>query len=400
MLTLGLHFRQRRENAPRRRMRSAAVVVATASALLGLAAEDSRDAEPSQGELDAVVERLNAMDQWLTQADEHLASQQRALDATDRRIADHARRVRSVSAEVAELEASRQRNLDDRDRLAAESDRLAARLGGHLRMAWRLTGRDVVKQVLNQESPADADRLMRYHGLLAKARAADLATLTDLQEALRDNDVRLADEREALTVAQAELDQGRTTLLDERREQRRLLAGFKSEVLVKRRERDTLASARKRLEALLAEVARQTPLAAPTQHDQGSLLWPVPGRLVHRFGDSRAGGRMRWQGVYLSAPRGTNIVAVASGTVAFADWLRGFGMLAVIDHGDATMSLYGHADTLYKKAGDRVEGGEPIASVGQSGGINEVGVYFEIRRGGVPVDPQAWLETRPSGVTP
>ena len=267
-------------------------------------------------------------------------------------------------------------------------------------MAWRLTRRDIVKQVLNQESPADVERLMRYHGLLAKARATDLATLTELQEALRDNDARLADEREALAVAQAALDQGRTTLLDERREQRRLLAGFKSEVLVKRRERDTLASARERLEALLAEVARKTPLAAPTRHDQGSLLWPVPGRLVHRFGDSRAGGRMRWQGVYLSAPRGTNIVAVASGTVAFADWLRGFGMLAVIDHGDATMSLYGHADSLYKKAGDRVEGGEPIASVGQSGGINEVGVYFEIRRGGVPVDPQAWLEARPSGATP
>lgn len=375
------------------------LVVATASAVLGLAAEDSRDTQPSQGELEAVVERLNAMDQWLTQADEDLASQQRALDATDRRIADHARRVRNLSSQVAELEAARQRNLGDRDRLGTESARLAARLAGHLRMAWRLTGRDLVKQVLNQENPADAERLMRYHGLLAKARAKDLAALTDLQAALADNNARLADEREALTLAQAELDQGRTTLLDERREQRRLLAGFKSEVLVKRRERDTLASDRKRLEALLAEVARQTRLAAPTTHDQGSLLWPVPGRLVHRFGDSRAGGRMRWQGVYLSAPRGTNIVAVASGTVAFADWLRGFGMLAVVDHGDATMSLYGHADTLYKKAGDRVEGGEPIASVGQSGGINEVGVYFEIRRDGVPVDPQAWLETRPSGAT-
>lgn len=380
-------------------MRSAALVVATTSAVLGLAAQDSRDAEPSQDELETVVERLNAMDQWLTQADEHLARQQRALDGTDRRIADHARRVRNLSAEVTELEAARQRNLGDRDRLAAASARLAGRLGGHLRMAWRLTGRDVVKQVLNRESPADVERLMRYHGLLAKARAADLATLAEVQEALRDNDVRLADEREALTAAQAELDQGRTTLLDERREQQRLIAGFKSEVLVKRRERDTLASARKRLEALLAEVARRTRLAAPARHDQGSLIWPVPGRLVHRFGDSRAGGRMRWQGVYLSAPRGTHIVAVASGTVAFADWLRGFGMLAVIDHGDATMSLYGHADSLYKKAGDRVEGGEPIASVGQSGGIDEVGVYFEIRRGGVPVDPQAWLETRPGGAT-
>ena len=375
-------------------------MVATASALLGLAAEDGRDTQQGQGELEAVVERLNAMEAWLTQADERLASQQGALDATDRRIADHARRVRNLGSQVAELESAQQRNLADRDRLAAEHDRLAARLATHLRMAWRLTGRDMVKQVLNQENPADAQRLMRYHGLLAKARARDLEGLKDLQAALIDNDARMADEREELGALQAALDQGRSTLLDERTEQRRLLAGFKSEVRVKRRERDTLANDRIRLEALLAEVARQTRLSAGAPHDRGSLLWPVPGRLVHRFGDSRAGGRMRWQGVYLSAPRGTDIVAVASGTVAFADWLRGFGMLAVVDHGDATMSLYGHADSLYKKAGDRVEGGEPIASVGQSGGINEVGVYFEIRRGGVPVDPQAWLETRPGGATP
>lgn len=367
----------------------------TAAAVLGLAAEDSRDAEPGQNDLEAVVARLNAMEAWLSQADEHLASQQRALDATDLRIADHARRVRTLRTQVADLEAVQQRNVVERDRLAAESARLAARLAGHLRMAWRLSGRDVVKQVLNQENPADAERLMRYHGLLAKARATDLAALKDSQVALTDSDARLADEREALNVAQAALDQGRGTLLDERREQRRLLAGFKSEVLVKRRERDTLAADRKRLETLLREVARQTALATGTRHDQGSLLWPVPGRLVHRFGDSRAGGRMRWQGVYLSAPLGTNVVAVASGTVAFADWLRGFGMLAIVDHGDATMSLYGHADTLYKTAGDRVEGGEPIASVGQSGSVNEVGVYFEIRRDGVPVDPQAWLQTRP-----
>ena len=384
----------------RRRGYPAVLAGIVTAAGLALAAEDSRDAEPGQDELEAVVARLNAMEAWLNQADEHLASQQRALDATDHRIADHARRVRNLKSQVADLEAVQQRNVAERDRLAAESTRLVGLLAGHLRMAWRLSGRDVVKQVLNQESPADTDRLMRYHGLLAKARATDLAALKDLHVALADNDARLADEREALTVAQAALDQGRGTLLDERREQRRLLDDFKSEVLVKRRERDTLAADRKRLEALLREVAPRTARAAGARHDQGSLLWPVPGRLVHRFGDSRAGGRMRWQGVYLSAPLGTDVIAVASGTVAFADWLRGFGMLAIIDHGDATMSLYGHADTLYKKVGDRVEGGEPIASVGQSGSVTEVGVYFEIRRDGVPVDPQAWLQTRPGAASP
>ena len=375
-------------------LRLAVLVAGTTSAAVGLAAEDDRTTEAGQRELEAVVDRLNAMDQWLTEASEQLASQQRALDDTDRRIAEHARRVRDLRSQVTGLQTAEQRNLAERDRLAAEESKLAARLAGHLRMAWRLTGRDVVKQILNQESPAAVERSMRYHGLLAQARAEDLAALKDLQVALTEQDAQLADEQEALVLAQAALDQGRTALLGDRREQQRLLAGFKSEVRVKRRERETLASDRKRLEALLAEVARQARPRATAPHDRGSLRWPVPGRVIHGFGDPRAGGRMRWQGVYLSAPLGTNIVAVASGTVAFADWLRGFGMLAVIDHGDATMSLYGHADTLYKTVGDRVEGGEPIAAVGRSGSINEVGVYFEIRRDGVPVDPQAWLQAR------
>ena len=109
---------------------------------------------------------------------------------------------------------------------------------------------------------------------------------------------------------------------------------------------------------------------------------------------------MKWQGMVIQAPLGADVRAVAAGTVVFADWLRGFGLLAVVDHGDDHMSLYGYADALYKRAGERVEGGETIAAAGQSGGQQDVGLYFEIRRNGQPIDPRNWLRSRAESRTP
>ena len=372
------------------------LLVAAAGLSFGLSAAE--DAGHAQRELGAVVERLNAMEQWLEQAGADLGDRQRALDRTERRIADQARRVRELDGEAARLGAEQEETLAEGRRLAGRHAELRDRLAEHLRTAWRLAGQDPLKQMLNQEDPADAQRHMRYHGLLAKARAADLDALAKTRKALADHDSRLAAEREALRRTQAELTDGRAALVAERHEQERLLAGLEAELSAKRRERQALAGDRERLETLLRELVRRAPPGAArrsdAEQDFSDLRWPVPGRILHRFGDPRAGGQMRWQGVHLTAPGGTDIVAVGSGTVVFADWLRGFGMLCIIDHGGATMSLYGHADTLYKELGDLVEGGEPIASVGRSGGLSSVGVYFEIRRDGKPVDPQTWLKSR------
>lgn len=369
------------------------ILLAATGAALGVAAADA------QRELDAVVERLNAMDQWLQRAGADLADRQRTLDGTERRIADHARRVRELDGEAARLRTDQEEALAEGAQLAARHAELAGRIADHLRAAWRLTGQDALKQMLNQEKPADAQRHMRYHGYLAKARATDLEALRETRTALADHSTRLTAKRAALGRTQAELAEGRTALVAERRAQKALLVDLEAELSDKRRERTALANDRERLETLLRELARRAQADKARTADLGpgpdGLRWPVPGRVLHAFGDSRAGGRMRWQGVYLTAPRGTDIVAVGRGTVAFADWLRGFGMLCIIDHGGATMSLYGHADTLYKKLGDLVEGGEPIAAVGQSGGASDVGVYFEIRRGGKPIDPQKWLKSRP-----
>jgi septal ring factor EnvC (AmiA/AmiB activator) len=103
---------------------------------------------------------------------------------------------------------------------------------------------------------------------------------------------------------------------------------------------------------------------------------------------------MRWEGLYFQARTGVEIKAIHSGRVVFADWLRGFGLLTIIDHGDEHMSLYGYADVLFKEPGDWVEGGEPIAAAGRSGGQSASGLYFEVRSNGRPTDPIVWLDAR------
>ena len=124
---------------------------------------------------------------------------------------------------------------------------------------------------------------------------------------------------------------------------------------------------------------------------RGRLESPVVGRILHRFGTSRAGENLRWRGIWLHAPRGSEVRAVSAGQVAFADWLRGFGLLLIIDHGDGYMSLYGHNSTLLKETGDWVDSGQIIARVGDTGGLSRAGLYFEIREGGLPVNPLTWL---------
>jgi len=123
---------------------------------------------------------------------------------------------------------------------------------------------------------------------------------------------------------------------------------------------------------------------------RGKLGWPVEGRVARRFG-TRRGPDLLWQGILIASKEGREVRAVAGGRVAYADWLRGFGLLVIVEHDGGFMSLYGRNQSIYKEVGDWVEAGEMVATVGDSGGADGTGLYFEIRRAGRPQDPLAWI---------
>ena len=370
-----------------------AFVVAACTAQPMLAAEDAAS------ELEEVVQRLNALDTWIDDAGRRLANQQKSLSNADRGIAEIAVRTRALSTQVAQAEADLEGLAAQREQLQARRLAQAEYIAEHIRAGWRLSGRAFVKALLNQEDPAAYERMIRYHGYFANARADAIAEFRATLGALSESERELREQRDSLQVARQTLDNERATLLGERGKRRQLIAGLRTDLSDKGREREQLESSRERLAALIADLERQAALAAAEPVGEGlgtagDLPWPVDGQVHRRFGEERASGRMRWQGMLIQASSGSDIRAVAAGQVVFADWLRGFGLLAIVDHGDDHMSLYGHADALHKHAGDRVEGGETIATIGQSGGQADVGLYFEIRQGGEPIDPRLWLQSR------
>jgi len=147
------------------------------------------------------------------------------------------------------------------------------------------------------------------------------------------------------------------------------------------------------LRLLLNQLRRQTSVLDGSDFAaaKGRLPRPLNGKIRHRFGDSRAGTNLNWRGIDLSGTIGADVTAVFRGKVIFSDWLRGFGLIAIVDHGDGYMTLYGHADALTKEAGDWVESGETLARAGNSGGGYEPGIYFELRHQGAVQNPQQWL---------
>ncbi len=185
--------------------------------------------------------------------------------------------------------------------------------------------------------------------------------------------------------------------LEEARQHRSVvLASLEAESHTRTESLERLRSQQAGLEKLLNELRRALEKFPVDTNDafarlRGKLAWPVSGRVVARFGETRAGG-VKWDGVLVATERGTPVRAVSRGRVIYADWLPGLGLLTIIDHGNGYMSLYGHNERLYKTVGEQVAAGDAIASAGDSGGTQRPELYFEIRKGGRPIDPRPWFK--------
>lgn len=374
------------------------VVLAVAAGVAAAVYAEAAEQPQAAAELQRVVERLNALDTWLDDAGKQLASKQTALKSADRRVAAASGRIRNLSSRIAAAQSTLAGLERERERLLAAQAQHMAHLGDHARAAWRIADANLLKVVLNQQDAHAVDRALRHHAALAQARAAAAEELAATVAAIDGNAAQQQREAQSLRAARTELTDGQKALEAERAQQRRAIADLQADVAASNRERAQLQASRRRLQQLVEELAARTAEAPAGDGLEagGNLPWPVQGRVQARFGQTRAGGRMRWQGMVIGAERGAPVRTVAGGRVVFADWLRGFGMLAIVDHGDGYMSLYGHADALYKAADDRVEAGETIATVGQSGGQGRPGLYFEIRKAGEPVDPGTWLRSQAS----
>ena len=370
--------------------------------LLALPAAGENDdlAQVKEQELEEVRERISSLKQSMDAASSQRDKVTSELQAAEVSIAEKRSRLRDLERERAFTE--KRRSELDRKVAANEADldREIEHLGQQLRAAHMSGDQEQLKLLLNQKDPATLGRLMVYYSYLNDYRSDNIDTVSDRIRELASLRSQVAAEEARLSEI-AKTRYAELSRHNNAQEQRKtLLATLRARISNEGQEIDYLAAQEKDLARLIAEltsILSDYPISSenPFSEHKGRLTWPVAGNLLHDFGQPRVGGGLRWNGVVMAAPRGREVRAVYHGRVVFSDWLSGLGLLVIIDHGDGYMTLYGYNETLMKNAGDWVAPGDVIATVGDSGGQQRSGLYFEIRKGTQPVNPRHWVTRTP-----
>lgn len=303
-------------------------------------------------------------------------------------------RSKRVAAET-RLKALQTERSDTQKQVDVQRDALA----GEMRVAYMNGREEQLKLMLNQRDPAQAARTMAYYGYLSRARSERINAINEHMAHLELLSEKIGSEASRLKAIEADNAREVRSLAGARDKRAQTLVQIQSNLNNRNEQLAKLERDAKSLEKLVEELRRaieEFPDLADTPFAKvrGKLPWPVKGPVIARFGQLRAGGPLKWQGILIGAARGTQVRAPYGGRVVYADWLPGLGLLIVLDHGGGYMSLYGHNEQLYQKVGDRVSAGEPLGAVGDAAGVGKPALYLEIRRGRQAIDPALWL-TKP-----
>lgn len=357
----------------------------------------SASAEPSRDDavraLDEVVAELNKLDTWFTGAEQQRLGWLKDVEAADRSVIDVNTRIDALQAEMRDTETALTELASQEVKLNANRLRQAELIAEHLGTAYRLSGQDFAKTLLNQQSADNISRMMRYHRYFSAARLDTLAEYQSTLTELANVRIGLVAANERIAGQSRRMTSERAALVEQRTSRQLLLRRLESEIANNTTQRKRLKADQDRLQNLVETLQKRAGQldGAGFAANKGRLPWPVPGKVQHRYGKQHSGGRLSWHGTRFSTVEGVSITAVYRGRVVFSDWLRGYGLLTIVDHGGGFMTLYGHADVLTKNVGDWVEGGEILGRAGQSSGQATNGVYFEVRQDGKHVNPTQWL---------
>ena len=347
--------------------------------------------------LDAVRAEIKALTEQQRAIEGERGEAARALRTKETALAEVAKDVRALDDKLAAQQA-------DLDKLDAERTKLETALKSQrdalaalLRSAYALGRNEELKLLLQQNDVAAIARVLAYNRYFQRARvgridqlSADLEDLAKVQESIRTKTAELEATRNARAAEGDKLE-------TERSEREKLVEELDSKlkeqgarVAALGKDEKALTSLIEKLRDVFADIPKQLSGAEPFASQRGRLAPPVAGKVVRGFGAVDESGR-KSSGLLLAAKSGTAVHAVSHGRIVFADWLRGYGLMIIVDHGDGYLSLYGCNETLLKDVGDWVNAGETIATSGASGGQKTPGLYFEVRAKGQPVDPKAWL---------
>ncbi|KTC31714.1 peptidase M23 [Pseudomonas sp. ABAC61] len=424
-----------------------ALIALVLTCLLQPAFADER--AQTQQQLDATRQDITELKKLLGKLQEEKSGVQKELRGTETEMGKLEKQVDALQKELKKSESELQRLDEEKKKLQSARTEQQRLIAIQARAAYQNGRQEYLKLLLNQQNPEKFARTLTYYDYLSQARLEQLKNFNETLRQLANVEKEISLQQAQLLVQKSSLDTQRDELAKIRKERQLALAKLNDDVKARdqklqRREQDQadLAKVLKTIEETLArqareaEEARQKALIAQQEAEKkrlreaqadtsdaprklprstpgalvsstgpsfggafasarGKLPWPVDGRLLARFGETRGDdSRSKWDGVMISASAGSQVHAVHGGRVVFADWLRGAGLLVILDHGNGYLSLYGHNQTLLKEAGDVVKAGESISTVGNSGGQDTPALYFAIRQQGRPSDPAQWCHAQ------
>jgi len=388
-------------NRPFRRLHFSAVLAALlcAPAIAGGAQPDeSAQAKAKLAAVRARITELTArLGTQLAQRDSMSARVRAAeLLITEKRTRVDALRASEIAAERRRAEL-RNEAAQDEDRLRSERAALAAQVTA----AYMIGRQEELKLLLRQESPAGVGRTLTYYGYFAQQRSEKIQVIQDDQARLQQLAAQIDEQTQQLKALEEDASRELAGLQHARSERSEAVAALNKQVASGNQELAKLKREEQAVESLVADLARvlqDFPVDATQSFDhmRGKLPWPVVGKVSARYQAPRAtaASGIRWNGVMIDTARGAKVRAAFFGRVIYADWLQGLGLLLIIGHSGGYMTLYGHAEVLYKSVGDWVAPGDVIAAMSDTEGSNPA-LYFEIREGRKTVDPKAWLRAQP-----
>jgi septal ring factor EnvC (AmiA/AmiB activator) len=348
--------------------------------------------QQNRDKLDDIQQAIAEQESNIFDTNKQRSAIEQQLKADDLAIANITKKINNIERDLVVTQTEILTLKSEKDRLTQSKNRQEQLLAKQLRSAYTTGQHDYLKLLLNQDKTNKIQRTLSYYQYLNEARIKEITdfnqTIAQLLEVSTQHQTKIETldtlknqqvlESKSLNANKKQRSKTLNTLSKQLLSSQQLLDKLKAE-------ENNLNQALNKLAAIIKAEIDLTGLSKL----KNRLSWPVKGKLLHSFG-SKKQGYLTWKGVLISAPISRQVNTIHNGTVLFSDWLKGYGLLTVIDHGSGYMSLYAHNQTLLKSIGDRVETGEPIALVGQSGGQTSSGLYFEIRHQGKALNPKLW----------
>ena len=351
----------------------------------------SDERETTEAQLQALEGDIEHLRKLLDSLNTQQASARHRIQQNNQGIQQLGNEIKALETRLLEGQGEVKKLASRQQQLAAKSEAQKAQAARSLRSLYQGLGESRIKLLLNQERPDAVSRQLVYLDYLQQAQ---LQAIRNYQQTVDDLQALESQQRQLMARLDREksaVDQKKQTLVKQQARQQQLLAELGQRQRQGGLELTQLEQERQRLDKVLASIISRQQLSQPFESRQGKLVWPVSGKVLFNFNDQNSETRLRWQGMFIAVEEGTTVNAAHDGRVILANWLNGYGLLAIVDHGDQFLTLYAHNSAILRQEGETVLAGEPLALSGESSAQQTDGVYFEVRHQGKPQNPATWL---------